>query len=345
MRAFLAIGAIAAALLLSACSPYIDPNVPEPIRPRKEPVYGTAYEVYAPSQYDRRLRWPLLVVCHTKSGDSPNRQIRDWTQLAEQHGFILAAPSLSGVSDVFHPSDEVRLERLRADESHILAVVRHIQAAYNVSPDRVMIHGYKGGAAPALLAAMRNPDVFRIASFTEPRLTEVELSALDRQADASQHFLVLESSADKLFERSDETCFEWLSGRGARVTRGRIITDGREENARVVQFIEKSLRASPWIRIAATREGDVPGQFRFMLLHAGDPRRVRWTFPGGDTSNVEEPIFRFSGDDEQIVRVEVEDAIGQTHQRWISISPVSGSLAPPLAARSSSGSEDGGSTR
>lgn len=339
MRASLAIGAITAALILSACSPYIDPNVPEPIRPRKEPVYGTVYEVYAPSQYDRRLRWPLLVVCHTKTGDSPNRQIRDWTQLAEQHGFILAAPALTGVSDVFHPNDEVRLERLRADESHILAVVRHIQAAYNVSPDRVMIHGYKGGAAPTLLTAMRNPDVFRIASFTEPRLTEAELSALDRQACASQHFLVLESAADKLFERNDETCFEWLSSRGARITRGRIITDGREENVRVVRFIEKSLRASPWIRIAAKPEGDVPGQFRFMLLHAGDPRRVRWTFPGGDTSNVAEPIFRFEGDQEQIVRVEVEDAIGQSHERWISISPVTGSLAPPMSQPSDDDAE------
>ena len=91
-RGFVAGGVLP--ILFSGCSPYVDSRVPEPIRPVVEPVLGREYLLYRPSGYDKRLTWPLIVVCHGAFPDNPNRQIRVWTELAESDGFlVLALPS------------------------------------------------------------------------------------------------------------------------------------------------------------------------------------------------------------------------------------------------------------
>jgi poly(3-hydroxybutyrate) depolymerase len=118
------------ALPIAGCSSLIDPNVPEQIRELREPETGAEYLLYRPSAYTSTSQWPLLVVCHSSFGDSPNRQIKDWTELAESNGFLVAAPRLEHDRN-YNPLDkDDQTVTQNLDEGRILSTVRHVQIEF-----------------------------------------------------------------------------------------------------------------------------------------------------------------------------------------------------------------------
>jgi dienelactone hydrolase len=302
---------VVAALAAGGCSQLIDPNVPEPIRPMVEPQLGRDYLLYRPSNYDRRSGWPLVVVCHTSIGDSPNKALRDWTILAESRGFLVAAPTLASSAELLPPKVEKELPLLDEDERHILAVVRHVQGGYSISQDRIFIHGWSGGAYPALYVGARHPDVFRAVSLIEPRFDPGYLSPATKRLDPHQPIWVYYSSGGSLARQDARECAAWLREHGGNVYEDPYGPARRTDTDRAVDFYEVVIRTAPWVRIGAySPSTDKPLEVQFKLRCSFAPQRVHWEFGDGATSNVLEPVhvYGVAGGYDVTVTVDMADA-------------------------------------
>jgi len=59
------------------------------------------YWLYVPSNYTPGRAWPLVITLHGTYGfESSSAQIREWKALAQEKGFIVAAPRLRSVQGV-----------------------------------------------------------------------------------------------------------------------------------------------------------------------------------------------------------------------------------------------------
>lgn len=314
----LAVFAAAVSLSLASCSQYIDPNVPEPIRPHVEPEHGGDYLIYRPSHYDRRYTWPLIVVCHTSFPDSPNRRIRNWTELAESHGFIVVAPKLTSPRRILPRKAQRQLTRLRDDEQRILATIRHIRAGHNISEDRIFIHGFSGGGFAALYTGLRHPGLFRAVALTQPRFHEGGIAAASQAIDPHQPVLVEYSLSDVITGKHARRCIDWLRTHGARLTEDSSGLDHGADMNRPAAFFEEVARRVPWIHIRALpgpRPQARPMEVQFKLRTSHRPTRYLWDFGDAKRAGSAEPIHTYAAPGTYRVSVTVEDARGAKHHR------------------------------
>jgi len=271
------------------CSPCIDSRVPEPIRPFQDPEYDRPYLLYRPSTYTNESNWPLVIVCHGAYPDSPDRQIRAWDQLAEAHGFLVAAPKLSG-------SGRKKNERPdQNDEALILSIVQHLRGSHSISDDRIFLHGAGRGAQSALRVGLRNPDVFRAITLSAPRLEEGLLADVASAIDPHQPIYLHYKSSDPISGKDGRRCADWLRARGADVHDDSIGPAKVGEARRPVAFLEDVIRRRPWVRIIMSPSGTVsPREFQFHARCSFPPKDFRWAFGDGDESTVAEPVHRYA---------------------------------------------------
>jgi dienelactone hydrolase len=316
-------------LLFSGCSQYIDPNVPEPIRPFIEPQFGGEYLLYRPSSYDRNKAWPMIVVCHSTFPDSPNRRLRAWTELAESHGFILVAPQLSGAKRSWSCDADEKRKRQVDDEAHILAVIQHVRAAYNISDDRILIHGFAAGAAAALRAGLKHPQTFRAISVTHPRFEPAELSDVGPWIDPYQPVYLSYSTADIITGKEGRLCADWLRAQGANLRDDPIGSAVGADAQRHVAFFQQVIRKEPWLHVTVAPTGlQNPLELRFKLLSSAVPARYRWQFGDGDESPVAEPIHAFAKPGTYRVTVTVEWPKSEPHTRIVDLAVPDGTVRP-----------------
>jgi len=315
-------------LLLSGCSQYIDPNVPEPIRPFVEPQFGGEYLLYRPSSYDRNKAWPVIVVCHSTFPDTPNRRLRAWTKLAESHGFLLVAPRLTGNKNSWLSSAN-KEKRPRDDETHLLAVIQHVRAAHNVSDDRILIHGFAGGAASALGAGLKHPQTFRAISVTQPRFEPGELADVGLRIDPYQPVFLSYSAGEIFTGKEGRLCADWLRAHGANLHDDPAgSADGAESESHVA-FFQNVIRKEPWIHVAVVPTSlHNPLEMRFQLLSAAAPSRFRWQFGDGDESPVAGPVHAFAKPGIHRVTVTVEWPTTGPHTRIVDLSVPDGIVRP-----------------
>jgi dienelactone hydrolase len=298
-------------LLLTGCSTYRDPNVPNAIEPRQEPEYGGEYLLYRPSRYDAQQAWPLFVVCPGSFPDSASHQIKQWTQHAEAKGMLLLAPELESAGRTWLSDEGKAFDRLVHDEEHILACLRHVQASNNISRDRIFIYGWSSGARAALFAGLRNPEVFRAIALAEPRFAAGPLSRGTATFDRKQPIFVAYSPVDLLTRDETQACVAWLHKRFAHVTEARGGSVDSEDTSPSLYFFEHVLQREPWLHVRAfplAEEG--PLTYQFKLLTSFEPVRLRWEFGDGDGAVVAEPIHQFAEPGVYRIDVEVEDKKG-----------------------------------
>ena len=287
--------AVASITLMVGCVSHIDPNVPEPIRSFTEPEHKSAYLLYRPSSYDRNYEWPLLIACHSAFPDSPPQQIRDWTQLAEREGFLVAVPTLTGVRKSFAPNPEIERPLQLADEARILAVIRHIRAGHSISDDRVFMYGFGGGAHAALFTGLRHPAVFRAIALLQPAFNQGYLSASDVRVSPYQPVYVNYNVTDSILGKHGKHCVEWLQHEHADTTDDPSGTAERDEVDRAVDFFEDVIRKMAWMHVSVLGSTtDNPLERRFQLRCVPKPTSVHWSFGDGDESNVTEPIHLYA---------------------------------------------------
>ncbi len=311
----------------TGCSQYIDPNVPEPIRPYVEPEFGREYLVYRPSSYSKDYAWPLIVICHSAFPDSPNRRIRAWTRLAEDHGFVVAAPKLEGNRKSWAPKAARQISLQRDDEKRILAAIRHIRAAHNISEDRIFIHGFSGGAHVALHTGLRHPEVFRAIALSQPGFEEAHLADAAGAIDFHQPVFVHYSVADAVMRKHARRCVEWLRSQGAKLTENPHGPGRDDDTERSVRFFEEVLRTQPWIHIRALpARGGNPLEIQFKLRRSCEPTQYRWEFGDGDESPLAEPVHAYAAPGTYRVTVTVDTPSGGEQQRRVRLTLPEGTL-------------------
>jgi poly(3-hydroxybutyrate) depolymerase len=126
-----------------------------------EPGTDTRYEVYVPSYYTARRSWPLVITLHGTFGfDSYGGQICEWKALAEEFGFIVAAPELHSTQGVLPRIGPLWYDDLDRDERSILAVLKDVKHLYRIASDSVLLTGFSAGGYPMIWTGLKHPDQF-----------------------------------------------------------------------------------------------------------------------------------------------------------------------------------------
>lgn len=129
------------------------------------------YRVYVPKRYDASRPTPLVIALHGLGGNEDS--MFDSYQglppaLAEQHGFLLAAPMGFRV-DGFYGSglmgngDAASRRRSEYSENDVLDVLGRMKAAYNVDPSRIYLMGHSMGAIGTWFLEAKHPEIWAAA--------------------------------------------------------------------------------------------------------------------------------------------------------------------------------------
>ena len=316
----IALATIGIGLLTSGCSQFIDPNVPEPIRPYVEPEFGGEYLLYRPSSYNREQTWPLIVTCHAGFADSPNQRIRAWTQLAETHGFLVVAPKLGGTRKRWSVDAAKQIPLQRDDEKHVLATVRHVRAGHNISMDRIFIHGWAAGAYAAMHIGLRHPEIFRAVSLSQPAFEEDYLAEIGSAIDPYHPVAVDYSLIDTVTGKQASRCLDWLRARYVNVTEDTSGPARLGDSRGSLAFFQEVVRNMPWIRIRAFPDrDDQPMAIQFKLTCSFEPSRYRWAFGDGNQSGLPEPIHVYETPGTYRVAVTLDQPRSSSHQRTVNL--------------------------
>jgi predicted esterase len=293
-----------------------------------EPTLDREYLLYKPSSYDRRRHWPLIVACPGAFPDSPNRQIRLWTQLAEEKGFIVLVPKSGGGRPT--GGDDSPLRRLQADQQAIIAAVQHVRGGHSISEDRVFIAGWSQGAAQATFVGLSHPEVFRAIALYHPKSEPGHFGDLGRAIDAHQPVCVVSDVGDAVTGGRAAKLTQWLHENGAAVTARGDTMSADAQTRNLLSFFEEVIRNEPWLRIRAFAEDrNAPLEYRFKLQSTVEPIRYLWTFGDGDDSPVAAPLHRYAKPGQYRVTVRVELPGGGNHLRAVDLIVPQGILTPP----------------
>lgn len=119
------------------------------------------YYMYVPSGYEPARRWPMVVTLHGTHGfDSARTQAKEWRGLAEEHGFLVLAPTLKSTQGILPVGRSARLRELAKDERRVLEAIAEIKKKYSVDEQAVMITGFSSGGYPTYYIGLRNPELF-----------------------------------------------------------------------------------------------------------------------------------------------------------------------------------------
>ncbi len=318
-------------LLITGCQRPLAEAGPGQTVQRVEPEHGTRYVLYEPSDYRADYQWPLVVVCHSGGLDSPQTRIRRWATLAEERGFLVAAPAVESASG---RGDAARqLARQSRDADHILAVVRHVRGSSSVSDDRVFITGRAGGALPALYTGICNPAVFRAVAVAAPEFNADYFSDATQQLDPYQSVLVNYPMTDAIWEKTGHACAAWLSSYMGRVTEDHGARAGGDIERRIVEYFEHVVEAEPWLHVSVWREDPADDlTVHFKLRSSFLPREYLWDFGDGETLPIAEPIHHYPEPGVYVVTLTVTPLKGKPEQRRIRLSVPEGianAVGPP----------------
>ena len=209
--------------LLAGC-PVVQPqDTPVDQRLVRSTVSDEAYWLYVPSTYRPAEPMPLVITLHGTFGfDSASAQIREWKALAEEHGFIVAAPPLRSVQGILPRIPALWYADLARDEQTILNLLRDVTRDYRIARDGrtgkrlVMLTGFSAGGYPMYYTGLRNPSLFhalvaRAANSSKGILDQVEVTPELRQL----HVIIYYGGADLVVIPSQSrAAYEWLGEQG-----------------------------------------------------------------------------------------------------------------------------------
>jgi poly(3-hydroxybutyrate) depolymerase len=149
-------------LAAAAGCPVTQPQqTPVDARHLREPETGRDYWLYVPSHYESSRRWPLVITLHGTHGwDSSRAQIKEWKHLAEQEGFLVAAPKLKSVQGIVPVVRKLWYRDVRRDEEAILRLLEHLCRRYSVAEEEVLLTGFSAGGYPLYYVGLSNPQRF-----------------------------------------------------------------------------------------------------------------------------------------------------------------------------------------
>lgn len=126
------------------------------------------YRVYVPKAYSPTAGAPLVIALHGLGGNEDSffdQYSKLPPQLAEKHGFLLAAPNGFRV-DGFYGSpmmgggDAAARRRVEASEKDVLEVLRLMKATYKVDESRIYLIGHSMGAIGTWALGSKYADIW-----------------------------------------------------------------------------------------------------------------------------------------------------------------------------------------
>jgi poly(3-hydroxybutyrate) depolymerase len=125
------------------------------------------YALFVPSTYDKEKKSPLIVALHGL-GSNPQQimRYRGLTDLAEKHGYVVAAPmgyNSRGWYGVRGPKggqkdDPENLGEL--SEKDVMNVLEIVRKDYSIDPDRIYLMGHSMGGGGTMHLGIKYPDLW-----------------------------------------------------------------------------------------------------------------------------------------------------------------------------------------
>lgn len=127
------------------------------------------YRLYVPSNYDAAKKFPLIVALHGLGGTENSffeNYNADFPKLAEQHGYIVAAPLGFRVDGSYGwglgnpPADPNTKTVQERSEEDVMQVLARVQQQYNIDSNRVYLTGHSMGAIGTWKIAPKYPELW-----------------------------------------------------------------------------------------------------------------------------------------------------------------------------------------
>lgn len=127
------------------------------------PNRNRPYWLYVPSDYSDQRCWPLVITLHGSHGwDDSHRQMLEWKYLAEQKGFIVAAPDLRAAEGIIPVDKKTWPIDLASDEKAILTTIDELAQKYRIDRKCVLLTGFSAGGYGMYYTGLRHPDRFQM---------------------------------------------------------------------------------------------------------------------------------------------------------------------------------------
>lgn len=132
----------------------------------KEAGKEMEYALFVPTKYDKEMKTPLMLALHGL-GSNPQQIIRyrGLTDLADKHGFIVAAPmgynskGWYGAKGPKSPgADPVNLGEL--SEKDVLNVLDLMKKEFTIDEQRIYLMGHSMGGGGTMHLALKYPDIW-----------------------------------------------------------------------------------------------------------------------------------------------------------------------------------------
>lgn len=112
-------------------------------------VDGFTVYIFVPSDYNRMHKYPLIIGAHGAS-QTGMEIIKSWEKTADERGYIVAAPTVSGQAD----QDKIAAEKVFID------IVKTVESKYNINKDKVIMTGNSMGAGYTYSIGLKHPEIF-----------------------------------------------------------------------------------------------------------------------------------------------------------------------------------------
>jgi hypothetical protein len=141
--------------------PLLPPSEPAPLdKIGDDPVertvgkgaYAVKYLLQLPPEYRHSRNYPVLIVLH-QSGETPEEQLKRWSDQAALNGYIVVAPEWSqGPRGVYGYTEQ--------EHAVVLETLRDLRRHFAVDSDRVFLFGWGQGGVMAYDVGLSHPDLF-----------------------------------------------------------------------------------------------------------------------------------------------------------------------------------------
>src|SRR5262245_5605199 len=133
----------------------------------KEAGKEMEYALFVPSTYDKAKKSPLMVALHGL-GSNPQQIIRyrGLTDLAEKHGYIVAAPmgynsrGWYGARSLVKGKEDEPKNLGELSEKDVMNVLEIVKKDYSIDPDRVYLMGHSMGGGGTWHLGIKYPDLW-----------------------------------------------------------------------------------------------------------------------------------------------------------------------------------------
>jgi poly(3-hydroxybutyrate) depolymerase len=131
----------------------------------KEAGKEMEYALYVPTTYDKAKKTPLMIALHGL-GSNPQQIMRyaGLTDLAEKHGYIVAAPmgyNPRGWYGAVVGKKKTEPENLsELSEKDVMNVLEIVRKDYTIDPDRIYLMGHSMGGGGTWYLGIKHPDLW-----------------------------------------------------------------------------------------------------------------------------------------------------------------------------------------